>query len=151
MLNYWFSSNDTICADNYFFPVQVDGKCRSEKWELYLFGDMSIKVDRGIVGSVAQGVCLRLGSSPNLATYHTPSMCCACLLSVAWVMSIFLADPVSSGKYSGTSCRDVLHSHCDMKHHRCHCSCRDHVHCVGRLHCLCDSYVQLGCLRRLVV
>ena len=25
MLNYCFSSNDTICADTYFFPVQVEG------------------------------------------------------------------------------------------------------------------------------
>ena len=56
MLNYWFSSNDTICADNYFFPVQVDGKCRSEKWELYLYGDMTIKVDRDIVEVLPRGV-----------------------------------------------------------------------------------------------
>ena len=27
MLNHWFSSiYDTICADNYFFPVQVEGQ-----------------------------------------------------------------------------------------------------------------------------
>ena len=56
MLNYWFSSNDTICADNYFFPVQVEGKCRSEKWELYLYGDMTIKVDRDIVEVLPRGV-----------------------------------------------------------------------------------------------
>ena len=41
-----FSSNDEICADNYIFlPVQVAGLCRSEKWELFLYGDMTIKVD----------------------------------------------------------------------------------------------------------
>ena len=58
-------------------------------------------------------------------------------------MRMNLADPVLSGKYSGTcestgsSCgtyRDVLHNPFDRKHHRCHCSCRDHVLCVGRLH-----------------
>ena len=49
MLNFWFSSNDTICAYNYFFPVQVEDMCRSVKWELYLYGDMTIKVHRGIV------------------------------------------------------------------------------------------------------
>ena len=32
MLNYWFCSYDEFCADNYFFPVQVEGKCRSVKW-----------------------------------------------------------------------------------------------------------------------
>ena len=36
-----------------------------------------------IVWKSCPGVCLRLGSSPNLATDHTLSMCCACLLSVA--------------------------------------------------------------------
>ena len=30
----------------HLLPVQVAGMCRSEKWELYLYGDMSIKVDR---------------------------------------------------------------------------------------------------------
>ena len=49
MLNSWFSNNDEICADNYFFLVQVDGQCRSEKWDLYLYGDMTIKVDRDFV------------------------------------------------------------------------------------------------------
>ena len=56
MLNHWFSSNDEICADNYFFPVQVDGKCRSVKWELYLYGDLSIKVDRVSVEVLPRGV-----------------------------------------------------------------------------------------------
>ena len=70
MLNYWFNSNDEICADKYFFPVPVDGKCRSEKWELYLYGDKTFKVDRFSVDVLPRGVpCL--GSSPNSATDHT--------------------------------------------------------------------------------
>ena len=51
----------------------------------------------------------------------------------------------------GSSCgtyRDVLRSPYDRKHHRCHCSRHGHVHCVGRLHQLCDSNVQRECLRR---
>ena len=132
MLNYWFSSNDTICADNYFFPVQVDGKCRSEKWELYLFGDMTIKVDHYIVEVLPRGVppprfFTQLGNGS-----HTIGV--LCLSSERGMgMSMPLAVSVSSGKYSGTSCRDVLHSHFGSKHHRCH-SCRVHVHCVGSLH-----------------
>ena len=30
----------------HLLPVQVAGMCRSENWELYLYGDMSFKVDR---------------------------------------------------------------------------------------------------------
>ena len=46
MLNYWFSSNDDICPDNYNYSrFQLKGKGRSEKWEVYLYGDMTIKVD----------------------------------------------------------------------------------------------------------
>ena len=56
MLNHWFSSIDEVCADNYFFPVQVDGKCRNEKWELYLYGDLSFKVDRVSVEVLPRGV-----------------------------------------------------------------------------------------------
>ena len=85
MLNFWFSSNDEICADNYYYTrFKLTDICRSVKWELYLFGDMTIKVDRASV-DVLPRVCQRLGSSSNLATGHTPSMGCACLLSVAWV------------------------------------------------------------------
>ena len=37
MLNYWFSSNDDICPDNYFYSrFKLKDKCRSEKWALYL-------------------------------------------------------------------------------------------------------------------
>ena len=41
------SCYDGVCADQlHLLPVQVAGMCRSAKWELYLYGDMSIKVDR---------------------------------------------------------------------------------------------------------
>ena len=77
MLNGWFSSNDVICADNHnYFQFKLKGNGRSEKWELYLYGDKTIKVDRVCV-EVLPRVCLRLGSSPNLATGHTPSLSCA--------------------------------------------------------------------------
>ena len=47
MLNYWFSSNDEICPDNYNYSrFKLKDKCRSEKGELYLYGDMTIKVER---------------------------------------------------------------------------------------------------------
>ena len=85
MLNFWFSRYDTICADNYIyfrFKLQAcvavrSGSCIcmaicSSRWTV-------------IAWMCCPGVCLRLGSSPNLATDHTPSMCYACLLSVAWV------------------------------------------------------------------
>ena len=39
MLNGWFSSNDTICADNYiYFLFMLKGQCRREKWEVFLYG-----------------------------------------------------------------------------------------------------------------
>ena len=45
MLNYWFSSNDGICLDNYNYSrFKLKGKCRSEKWEVYLCGGMTIEV-----------------------------------------------------------------------------------------------------------
>ena len=45
MLNYWFSSNDDICPDNYNYSrFKLKDKCRSEKWELYLYGDKTIQV-----------------------------------------------------------------------------------------------------------
>ena len=50
MLNYWFSSNDEICPDNYNYSrFKLKDKCRSEKWELYLYGVMTIKVERAQV------------------------------------------------------------------------------------------------------
>ena len=45
MLNYWLSSYDDICPDNYNSSrYKLKDKCRSEKWEVYLYGDMTIKV-----------------------------------------------------------------------------------------------------------
>ena len=54
----WFSSNDDICADNYFFSrFKLKGKCRSEKWEVYLCGDMFIKVVRAQVQFMDSVTC----------------------------------------------------------------------------------------------
>ena len=74
----------------HLLPVQVAGMCRSAKWELYLYGDLFIKVDSDSVDVLPRGVPppgiwgVGFGSSPYLATGHTPSMVCACLLTVAW-------------------------------------------------------------------
>ena len=57
MLNDWISCNDDVCADNYnFFRFKFQDKCRSEKWELYLYSDMTIKVDRDSVEVLPRGV-----------------------------------------------------------------------------------------------
>ena len=46
MLNDWISSNDEICAVIYNYSrFKLKGKCRSEKWEVYLYVDKTIKVD----------------------------------------------------------------------------------------------------------
>ena len=75
-------------------------------------------------------------------------------------MSMPLAVPVSSGKFGGTCVSTAPAVEPDMMSFTvtmtgntfgCHCSCRVHVLCFGRLHCLCDSNVQRRCLRRLVV
>ena len=43
LLNGWFSSNDDISPDNYNYSrFKLKDKCRSEKWEVYLYGDMTI-------------------------------------------------------------------------------------------------------------
>ena len=45
MLNDWITCNDDFCADNYNSSrFMLKDKCRSEKWELYLYGDMTIQV-----------------------------------------------------------------------------------------------------------
>ena len=112
MLNYWFSSNDEFYADNYNYSrFKLEDMCRCENWELYLYGVMTIKVDRESVEVLPWGVpppwfFTQLGNVP-----HT--ICVLCLPSERGMgMSIFLADPVSSGKYSGTSCRDALRALC---------------------------------------
>ena len=80
MLNYWFSSNDDICPDNYKYSrFKLKDKCRSEKWELYLYGDMTIQVvraqvqfldsgDMPVVVTTGHGVltCRKLWISPQL-------------------------------------------------------------------------------------
>ena len=54
MLNGWFSSNDDICADYFFFSrFQLKGKCRSVKWVVYLYCDMTIMVVRSQVQFLA--------------------------------------------------------------------------------------------------
>ena len=106
MLNDWISSNDEICADNYnYFRFKLKGRGRSEMWEVYLYGDKTIKVDRDREEVLFRGVpppgigCVGFGSSPNLATDHTIYK--LCLPSERGMgMSMNLADPVSSGKYS---------------------------------------------------
>ena len=56
MLNYWFSSNDDICPDkSYYSRFKLKDKCRSEKWEVYLYGDMTIKVERAQVQFLVSG------------------------------------------------------------------------------------------------
>ena len=108
MLNGWISSNDETCADNYnYFRFKLKGKWRSEMWEVYLYGGKTIKVDRDCAEVLPRGVPppgiggVGFGSSPNLATDHTIYE--LCLPSERGMgMSMNLADPVSSGKYSGT-------------------------------------------------
>ena len=66
MLNGWFSNIDDICADNFIFSrVKLKDKCRSEKWELYLYGDMTIMP---VVVPTGHGVqtCRKLRISPQL-------------------------------------------------------------------------------------
>ena len=56
MLNYWVSSFDEICPDNYNYSrFKLKGKCRSEKWEVYLYGDKIIKVERAQVQFLDSG------------------------------------------------------------------------------------------------
>ena len=58
MLNYWFSSNDDICPDNYNSSrFKLKDNCRSEKWEVYLYGDMSIMVERAQVQFLDSVTC----------------------------------------------------------------------------------------------
>ena len=104
----WISSNDEICADYYiYFRFKLKGKGCSEQWEVFLYGDKTIKVDRDSSEVLPRGVsppgicCVGFGSSPNLETDHTIFE--LCLPSERCMgMSMNLADPVSSGKYCGT-------------------------------------------------
>ena len=102
MLNYWFSSNDTICADNYFSRFKLKDKCRSEKWELYLYGDLTIKVDLDSVEVLPwvppPRFFTQLGNRPH-SFYEL------CLPSERGMgMSMPLAVPVLSGSTAGCAC-----------------------------------------------
>ena len=97
----------TIYADNHFFPVHVDGMGRSEQWEVFLFGVKTIKEDRDCSEVLPRSVSppgiwgVGFGSSPYLATDYT--IYGLCLPSERCLgMSMYLVDPVSSGKYCGT-------------------------------------------------
>ena len=53
-------------ADFYYFSrFKLKDKCRSAKWELFLYGVMSIKVDRDRVEVVAQGCASALVLHPT--------------------------------------------------------------------------------------
>ena len=89
-----------VCADIYiYFRFKLQG--RSEKWELFLYGDMTIKVDCASVEVLPRGVppswfFTLLGNRPH-STFEL------CLPSERGMgMSMLLAVPVSSGKSSGT-------------------------------------------------
>ena len=73
MLNYWFSSIDDICPVNYNFSrFKLKDKCRSEKWELYLYSVMTIKMVMAQVQFLDSGdmpvveTCRKLRRSPQL-------------------------------------------------------------------------------------
>merc|ERR1712136_604518 len=108
MLNDWISSSDEICADNYnYFQFKLKGNGRSEKWQIYLYGDKSMAVKRDGVEVLSRGVPppgiggVGFDVSPNLATKHTIYE--LCLPSERGMdMEMNLADPVSGGSYSGT-------------------------------------------------
>ena len=107
-LNDWTIGNDEFCADNYnYFRFKLKGKGHSEMWEVYLYADKTIKVDRDSEEVLSRGVLppgiggVGFGPSLNLATHHTIYE--LCLSSERGMgMSMNLANPVSNGKYSGT-------------------------------------------------
>ena len=109
-------------ATTFFAPTtttsrfKLKDKCRSEKWEVFLYRDMTIKVDRGRVEVLPRDVpppwfFTQLGNGS-----HTIFE--LCLLSERGMgMSMPLTVPVSSGKFIGTcvstgssfgTCRVVL-------------------------------------------
>ena len=83
MLNYWFSSNDDICPDNYNYSrFKLKDKCRSEKWEVYLYGDKTIKVE------LAQVQFLDSGDMPVVVmTGHGVQTCRKLWFSIVAVLS----------------------------------------------------------------
>ena len=120
----WISSNDEICADNYiYFRFKLIGKGRSEEWEVFLYCDKTIKMTV-IARKCCPGVCLRLAFVVSASVLHptwqriTPSMSCACLLSVTWnelesgrsTLERVVQWDVRVHGFSCGTCRDVLHS-----------------------------------------
>ena len=104
--NDWISSNDEICADNYFW-FKSKGKGCSEMWEVYLYGNKTIEVDRDSAEMLPRGVpppsIGGVGFGPSLSLATDRTICELSLPSERGMrMSINLADPVSSGKYSET-------------------------------------------------
>ena len=73
----------------FYFRFKLIGKGRSEQWEVFLFCDKTIKMTV-VARKCCPGVCLRLAFVVSASVLHptwpriTPSMSCACLLSVAW-------------------------------------------------------------------
>ena len=124
MLNYCFSSYDDYCPDNYNYSrFKLTVQCRSMKWELYLYGDMTIIVDRDRVEVLPRG-CACLGSSPNLATDHTIyELCLPFERGMGMIMPWQFQSRVGVSAYvrvhgsSCGTCRGVLHCHFGRKHH----------------------------------
>ena len=100
MLNGWFSSSDTICADNYIyfrFKLQACVAVRSGSCICTAICPSRWTV---IVWKCCPGVCLRLGFHPIWQRSHTIYV--LCLPSERGIgMSMHLAVPVSSGKFGG--------------------------------------------------
>merc|ERR1712136_441843 len=85
----------------------MGGNGRSEKWQIYLYGDKSMAVKRDGVEVLSRGVPppgiggVGFDVSPNLATKHTIYE--LCLPSERGMdMEMNLADPVSGGSHGGT-------------------------------------------------
>ena len=146
MLNFWFSRYDTICADN---TSTSGSSCRPvSQCEVGVvsFRRQTIQVDCVCVVVLPKGVPppglggVGFGSSPYLATDHIIYVLClpserGMGLSMPWQFQSRV-EVLRDVRVHGSSCgtyRDVLHSPLDEKHHRCHCSCRDHVLCVSLL------------------
>ena len=77
VLNDWISSNDETCVDNYnYFRFKLKGNRRSESWEVYRYGDQTIKVDRDRAEVLPKGAPplgidgVGFGPSLNLAVDH---------------------------------------------------------------------------------
>ena len=84
----------------HLLPVQVAGMSCSEKWELYLYGDMSIKVDRVSEEVLPRGVPpLRFFTLLGNGSHHL-GLCLPFERGMG--MSMPLAVPVLSGKFCGT-------------------------------------------------